>query len=264
VAEAFKIGELNGFALLRVEEAHQRANSFGAAFFIECFLVFRRRSDGRQLVGLIFAAALSFAFQAKRVQGAVPRQSEQPGNKGTARGVVLRSIAAKLQENVLHDFLGRSLLLLDAQNQGIDAAGMAIVKLLKGAHIFLKKPMHKRRVRQNFGDRRWYKSRQEHGIKLLRLLCRYTADYSKWMSSKVRLLRAPHAYFFGDGQGLVDTRADGGSSQIITDEPDAWKSRSKLLDPGKAVGMTEIVLWQRARPNGDIRKDGGALDGQQR
>ena len=49
-----------------------------------------------------------------------------------------------------------SLELLDAQNQGIDAAGMAIVKLLKGAHIFLKKPNRKavaEHVRVEFDSR---------------------------------------------------------------------------------------------------------------
>jgi hypothetical protein len=66
------------------------------------------------------------------------------------------------------------------------------------------------------------------------------------------MLRAALANFFGDSQGPVDTRSYGGSSQIIADEPDTWELRSKLLDSGKAVGMTEVVLRQSALPNRDI------------
>jgi hypothetical protein len=60
------------------------------------------------------------------------------------------------------------------------------------------------------------------------------------------------ANFFGNGQGLVDTRADSGSSQIIAGEPEAGELRSKLFDSGKAAGVTEIVLRQGARPDCNI------------
>jgi hypothetical protein len=50
---------------------------------------------------------------------------------------------------------------------------------------------------------------------------------------------------------LVDTRADGWSSQIIANEPEAGELRAKLVDSGKTVAMTEVVLRQGARPNGD-------------
>src|SRR6266571_8966532 len=40
---------------------------------------------------------------------------------------------------------------------------MAVVGLLEGAHILLKKPLHKRRVRRHFVIRRCYQCRQEHG-----------------------------------------------------------------------------------------------------
>jgi hypothetical protein len=65
------------------------------------------------------------------------------------------------------------------------------------------------------------------------------------------LLRATRAYFFGNGQSLVDTGADGWSSQIIASEPEAGELRAKLVDSGKAVAITEVVLRQGARPNGD-------------
>ena len=78
------------------------------------------------------------------------------------------------------------------------------------------------------------------------------------------LLRAALAYLFGNGQGLVDTRADSGSSQIIAGEPKAGELRPKLLDSGKAVGVTEIVLGQGARPDCNIGKDGLAGNGEQR
>ena len=60
------------------------------------------------------------------------------------------------------------------------------------------------------------------------------------------------AYFFGNGQGLVDTRADGRSLQIITDEPHAGKLRAKLRDSVKTVAVTEIVLRQGARPDCNV------------
>jgi hypothetical protein len=66
------------------------------------------------------------------------------------------------------------------------------------------------------------------------------------------LLRRPHAHLFGDGQSLVDTRANSGSTQIIADEPEAGELRSKLLDSGKAASVTEIVLRQGARPDCNI------------
>ena len=65
-------------------------------------------------------------------------------------------------------------------------------------------------------------------------------------------MRVAVAYLFGNGQGLVDTRADSGSTQIIAGEPEAGELRSKLLDSGKAAGVTEIVLGQGARPDCSI------------
>ena len=85
-------------------------------------------------------------------------------------------IAPELQENVLHDLFGGPGLLQDSQNEAIDGAGMAIVKLLEGAHIPLKKPVHQRHVERHFGVRRGYESREEQGFMLLlRLLLLYTA-----------------------------------------------------------------------------------------
>ncbi len=82
--------------------------------------------------------------------------------------------------------------------------------------------------------------------------CLAGAQHAAPLQAGKHLLRATGAYFFGNGQGLVDTRADGGASQIIASEPEAGELRAKLLDSGEAVAMTEVVLRQRARPNGDI------------
>ena len=46
---------------------------FGAALFVEGLFVVWRDQYRRQLVGLIFAAALTFALQAKLIEGAIAR-----------------------------------------------------------------------------------------------------------------------------------------------------------------------------------------------
>jgi hypothetical protein len=66
------------------------------------------------------------------------------------------------------------------------------------------------------------------------------------------LLRAAIAYLFGNGQGVIDARSNGGPLQIIAGQPEAMEARASLCDCRQAVAMAEIVLRQRASPNGDI------------
>ena len=67
----------------------------------------------------------------------------------------MSGVAPELEENVLGDFFGRSGLLEDAQEEAVDNARMAVVELLEGAHILLKKTVHKHRVGRHFVVRRW-------------------------------------------------------------------------------------------------------------
>src|SRR5260370_38024836 len=90
------------------------------------------------------------------------------------------------------------------------------------------------------------------------------AQHAGVLQAGKHLLRATAAYFFGNGQSLVDTRADGGSSQIIANEPEAGELRAKLVDSGQAVAITEGVLRQGARAKGDILKNGRAGEGEPR
>jgi len=72
--------------------------------------------------------------------------------------------------------------------------------------------------------------------------CRAGAQHAAPLRVAKDLLGAALANFFGNGQGLVDTRPDGGSAQIITGQPEAWETRASLCDCRQAVGVTEIVL----------------------
>src|SRR5713226_4666424 len=155
VAQAFKIGQLDGFLLLRVQGGHERANSLATALLVELFFVFRYGYDRGHFCGLALAAALSFALQAQRVQSAISGEGEQPGNEGPAGLIVLSGVAPELEENVLGDFFGRSGLLEDAQQEAVDETRMAVVELLEGAHILLKKTVHKNRVGRQLVVRRW-------------------------------------------------------------------------------------------------------------
>ena len=53
-------------------------------------------------------------------------------------------------DRMFDDFFGGSCLLQNALNESVDGAGMAVIKLLEGAHILLKKPAHERRVGRHF------------------------------------------------------------------------------------------------------------------
>src|SRR5712692_5394083 len=92
VAQAFKIGQLDGFLLLRVQGGHERANSLATALLVELFFVFRYGYDRGHFCGLALAAALSFALQAQRVQSAISGEGEQPGNEGPAGLIVLSGV----------------------------------------------------------------------------------------------------------------------------------------------------------------------------
>src|SRR5260370_12272748 len=65
------------------------------------------------------------------------------------------------------------------------------------------------------------------------------AQHAALLQAGKHLLRATAAYFFGNGQSLVDTRADGGSSQIIANEPEAGELRAKLVDSGQPAPRTQ-------------------------
>ena len=88
------------------------------------------------------SAALPFTFQSEMVERTIARQGQQPGNEGAAIGLILAGIAPQLEENILHDFLGRRGLLQDAQNQRINDAGMPVVELFESAHVPVKKLDH--------------------------------------------------------------------------------------------------------------------------
>jgi hypothetical protein len=73
------------------------------------------------------------------IEGAVSRHGAKPGDKRAPRRIVLIRVTPELEEDILNDFFGGRSLLKNAQDQGIDEARVAIVKLFKGAHVFLKK-----------------------------------------------------------------------------------------------------------------------------
>src|SRR5262249_50432915 len=121
-----------------------------AALVIEmAFKIRPRTGRGGELFGLLFASALPLALEPQLIERAVARQGQQPGQKGTARAVVVRSVAPQVGKDILYHFFGGRSLLQDAQNQTIDDAGMAVVEFLKGAHVPLQKPLYQRRVRRH-------------------------------------------------------------------------------------------------------------------
>src|SRR5580658_5876214 len=117
------------------------------------------------------------------IEGAVSRHGTQPGDKRAARRIVLIGVAPELKENILNDFFGGGCLLENAQNQAVDEARVAIVKLFKGAHVFLKKARQQRRVERHFTGATGCESRQEHECRLLPLLKDYTAKTAFRMAS---------------------------------------------------------------------------------
>src|SRR5260370_39698805 len=72
------------------------------------------------------ATALALALEAQRVQSAISREGEQPGNKRSAALIILTGIAPELEENVLGHFFGRPCLLQDAEQEAVDKARMAV------------------------------------------------------------------------------------------------------------------------------------------
>jgi hypothetical protein len=89
----------------------------GAALFVELLFKFGGGANAGQLFGLIFAAALAFALEAQIVQGTIAGHGQQPGQKRSARRIVLCGIAPQLQEHVLNNFFRGARLLHDAQHQ---------------------------------------------------------------------------------------------------------------------------------------------------
>ena len=191
MAQTFKIRKLDGLFLLRRERSHECADAFGEALFVESLFVLRSNNDARQFVGLILAAALAFALQTKVIKGAVARHGTQPGNKRAARRVVLTGVAPELKEDILDNFFRGGSLLENAQDQAVDEARVAVVKLFKGAHVFVKKARRQRRIKRHFAGTAACESRQEHECRLLPLLKDYTAETAVRMTVVVsRSLRA--------------------------------------------------------------------------
>ncbi len=132
MAQTFKISQLNGFFLLRIQGAHQRANFFRAAFFVELFFVLGRGENRSHFFRLVLTTALAFALQEQCVQSAISRESKQPGNEWSSRLIILIRVAPELEENILSNLLGGAGLLQDAQKESIDGAAMAVVELFEG------------------------------------------------------------------------------------------------------------------------------------
>jgi hypothetical protein len=81
---------------------------------------------------------------------------------------------------------------------------------------------------------------------------------SSWLHNLVNtppLCCEMFARFFCYEEGLIYAGADGGPAQIISGQAEAWEARARFRDCCQAVGVTEIVLRQGTRPNGDIGKD---------
>ena len=89
-----------------VSEAIRERTRSARRFSSKAFSYSGAMTSDRQFVGLIFAAALALAFQAKMIEGAVARHGAEPGNKRAARGIVLSGVAPELQEDVLNDLFG--------------------------------------------------------------------------------------------------------------------------------------------------------------
>src|SRR5260370_31156643 len=70
------------------------------------------------------------------------------------------------------------------------------------------------------------------------------------------------ARFFRDGEGLIDAGADSGAAQVVAGQAEAWEARARFCDCRQAVGVTEVVLRQGARPNRDVRENGFAFHGE--
>lgn len=68
-------------------------------------------------------------------------------------------------------------------------------------------------------------------------------------------------HFIRDCQGLFDTNAYGGSTQVITREPNPWMVPQQFGDGRQAAAVAEIVLREGAGPSGDVGKDGLGGDG---
>jgi hypothetical protein len=100
--------------------APMSARTFSARrFSSSCCFEPRCDDHRRQFLGLLLAPALTLAIEAQGVEGAVASQGQKPGNERAAGFIVLRGVAPKCQENVLHNFLSGSRLLEDAQNQAV-------------------------------------------------------------------------------------------------------------------------------------------------
>jgi len=96
-------------------------------------------ADAGQLLGLIFATTLAFAFETQIIERAVAGHGQEPGQEGATQSIVPCGVAPELQEDVLNDFFSRAGLLDNAEYQSVNEAAIAVVESFKGAHIPLQK-----------------------------------------------------------------------------------------------------------------------------
>ena len=70
-----------------------------------------------------------------------------------------------------------------------------------------------------------------------------------------RLIGKTDANLVGDFERMFDAGADGRPVEVVAGEIQAGEAGTERFDCRKAGGVAQIVLWNGARPDGDVAKD---------
>ena len=78
-----------------------------------------------------------------------------------------------------------------------------------------------------------------------------------------RLIGKTDANLVGDFECMFDAGADSRAVEVVAGEIQAGEAGTERFDCRKAGGVAQIVLWNGARPDGDVAKDGLLAESEQ-
>ena len=77
-----------------------------------------------------------------------------------------------------------------------------------------------------------------------------------WIAERQGSVGETNANLVGDFERMFDAGADGRSMEVVPGEIQAGEAGTQRFDCREAGGVAQIVLWNGARPDGDIAEDG--------
>ena len=112
------------------------------------FQIGRDRSSRKGLDrrGMLLLGHGLAASRTQPVDCATPRQDQQPGHDGAARGVIACRVPPCLREHVLHNLFSIRLFPKDAEGQREDGAAVPIIELRESGAIAVRHAVHGRDV----------------------------------------------------------------------------------------------------------------------